>query len=428
MCGIAGWYNCSFSPEVLKNMLDSLKHRGPDERGVYYTENSAVGHVRLSVLDLEGGQQPVQCLGGEVLAFNGEIYNFRQLNKELADLGFPGDAGGDTAVLARAWSCWGVRCLSKLDGMFAISVYDPKNRVMILARDTYGEKPLYYIRRGNGFFFASEIKAMKGVPDWNPSLNPNGVRSFFTTRYAAGANIPQSGVERLQPGRFLVADVSGLRIEKFGNIADGFLFPENMEDFEPFFVEAIASRIVSDVPLGIYLSGGIDSGLIASIASRKSRKRLKAFTVALNEDDDDFIGALRTAKELDLDHTPIFLNADDYLRLPEIVGHMDLPNTDSIIVAQYRLAETASKTVKVVLTGDGADEIDYGYHHIHQLYHLNQLFKYLPTNVRSKGLWLINNVPIAFMDRISPYQFSIGERGLDRIKKMLGKSPIRLGM
>jgi asparagine synthase (glutamine-hydrolysing) len=422
MCGIAGWFNCNYGPSILDKMLDAIEHRGPDERNVYHSKNCSIGHVRLSILDLSGGHQPYKCPQGEILAFNGEIYNFRQLDEELSALGFPGNADGDTAVLSRAWSRWGINGLVKFDGMFAISVYDPAKNALFLARDYYGEKPLFFMEKGRGIVFASEIKAFKKLPDWEPKLAPEGIRSFLSTRYIAGSNFPISDIKRLLPKEYIVVDDSGIRKGKWFKGCYNSSLPETLNELEQFFFNSINSRMVSDVPLGVYLSGGLDSGIIASIAAQNSTKNVEAYTVALDEDDEDFQGALETAREIGLNHKPFLLKKDDYQNLPRIVRHMDLPKADSIVVAQYRLAETASQSLKVVLTGDGADEIDFGYHHIHQIFKLQMLFKYFPDLLAKHSHKILDFMPSKLIDVFSPYSFSVGNNGQNRIKEMLGVS------
>lgn len=350
-------------------MVDALAHRGPDGAGVWVRNGVAMGHRRLSIIDLAGGGQPMANEDGRIqVTFNGEIYNFRQLRGELKRLGHQFRTDCDTEVIVHAYEQWGSNCVNRFRGMFAFAIADTIRRRVLLARDHLGVKPLYY-RVGNGYFaFASELNALRQVDDDIPKGNPLAVELFLRFQYIPTPETIYQNVYKLPPAHYLEVDFDGciLQTSRYWdlqyNTLRGLSEEQWLERVEAVLTESVEAHLTADVPVGVLLSGGVDSTLIAHIASQKLGQQIQGFSIGFGEEDHSELSYAKLAADacrVDL-HSQIV--TEDMLDiLPEIVAQYGEPFGDSSALATWYLARLAREHVPVVLSGDGGDEAFGGY-------------------------------------------------------------------
>lgn len=383
MCGIAGYYNTDHRPAssvVLKRMTDVIAHRGPDGEGSYVCEAVALGHRRLAIIDLSpGGHQPKASEDGRyVITFNGEIYNFREIRLELESLGRQFHTQSDTEVLLYAYVEWGVGCFPRLNGMFALAIWDNAEKTLILARDRYGVKPLYYHDTGKSFIFGSEIKAVFANGAIGPRVDSVGLFEYLSFQNFLADRTMFDGVRLFPAGTFATvkATDTGSVASRFTRYWDyDFIEPERpqrseeyVEELDRLFIQAVSRQLVSDVDVGAYLSGGMDSGSITAIAAQQI-PYMKTFTCGfdLNSASGIELGfdERPTAEYMSYlfktEHYEMVLKAGDMERvMPKLAWHMEEPRVGQSY-PNYYAAQLASKFVKVVLSGAGGDELFGGY-------------------------------------------------------------------
>jgi asparagine synthase (glutamine-hydrolysing) len=371
MCGISGHLSLTPQPSRIRRIVEHMNgliaHRGPDGQGVWVdsTNRVALGHRRLSILDIETGGQPMTAPSGATIVFNGEIYNYIELKLELGSYGFK--TTSDTEVLLAAYEKWGTKVLEHIRGMFAFAIWDPKSQSLFCARDHFGIKPFYFTQTNWGFFFASEAKAvlpfLKSV-----EADPAALKEYFYFQMQLGARTLFKDVFRLQPGTYLIANEEGVKVEKFWTpkyAASSMSENEAAERLRDLLRESVKMHVRSDVPIGAYVSGGVDSSFVASMANKEKHGELVAFTGKFSGYEgkfDESSYARDVATKLDI---PIYerdIKSSDFAEsFQKIVYHMDYPEAGPGVFAQYCIAETASKHRKVVLGGQGGDEIFAGY-------------------------------------------------------------------
>jgi asparagine synthase (glutamine-hydrolysing) len=367
-----------------------LRHRGPDDDGVYLDGQAGVGIAarRLSVIDVEGGHQPIANEDGTVwAALNGEIYNHPALRERLRADGHNFATGTDTEILVHAYEQYGEDLVHHLEGMFAFAVWDAPRRRLMVARDRFGEKPLYYTDRGGALTFASELTALRsGVPGrWD--LDPAAIDAFFVLGYIPGPRTVFSNASQLPPGHLLFWDVDhpGVRLRRYWtppvtHAKGGVPAAELVSETRRLLERSVAARMIADVPLGVLLSGGVDSTLVAAIAAAASSSRLKTFTVgydtgAVNE----LEPARRAATALGSDHHQVVLRSSDVAaRVGRVITALDQPLADEALVAMHALAEFARQEVTVVIGGEGADELFCGYPRYTWLFRAERLHRVAP--------------------------------------------------
>jgi asparagine synthase (glutamine-hydrolysing) len=378
MCGITGVYNLDGRPVVagvVRAMTDSLIHRGPDGEGFYVDGPVGLGHRRLAIIDLSAaGRQPMANETGDVIiTYNGEIYNFQKLRVQLEALGHQFHSQTDTEVVVHAYEVWGTDCVNHFNGMFAFAIWDARDHRLFLARDRYGIKPLYYIRVGNTLLFASEIKALLRHPAVQTDVCYEALSEYFTFQNILTDLTLFKGVHLLPAGCFLLVDAQGLRQVRywdyqFGPTGFALSREEAAETLYQLFEQAVIRQLVSDVPVGSYLSGGMDSGSITAVAARHIR-RLSTFTGGFDLSSasglelgfDERAASEVMANLFKTEHYEIVLHAGDmeYV-LPSLVWHLE-----DLRVGQcypnYYVARLAGRFVKVVLSGGGGDELFAGY-------------------------------------------------------------------
>ena len=380
MCGIVGFAGSkadAASADVLTRMTDALQHRGPDGAGYHIDAASGVhlGHRRLAILDIEGGIQPMFNEDGQIaIVFNGEIYNHAELRRELLAHGhrFATDHS-DTEVLVHGYEQWGEGLLPRLNGMFAFAIHDKRQNRLFLARDRFGEKPLHYWHRPGMFAFASEMKALRAHPGFNEPLNPVSLHKYFAYGYVPSPHSLWQNCFKLPGGSFLVHDLETGRVTsksywQFELQPDAALNArpeaELAEELRALFQQAVTRRMISDVPLGVFLSGGIDSSAALACASiARSGQPLDSFTIGFNEPSYDESGfARQMAGHVRSRHHEDILSIDALRNvMEETLACLDEPIADPSIVPTFVLSRFARSHVKVALSGDGGDELFAGY-------------------------------------------------------------------
>jgi asparagine synthase (glutamine-hydrolysing) len=375
MCGIAGIVLKDRAGVVdeptLSRMTDVLRHRGPDDRGVNVWGNVGFGHRRLSIVDLEGGHQPMSAADGTLwVTFNGELYNYVELRADLIQRGYRLRTYSDTEVLLHLYDCHGLRMFEHMNGMFAFALWDTHTRRLLLARDRFGEKPLYYYRDGERLLFASEIKAILAAPGVRAEADPAAVQEYLTFQYCLGDSTLFRGIKRLPPATYLLLDDTGAEIESREYWSLG--FEEDHSRTEDYWVDelrflledAVKVRLRSDVPVGTYVSGGVDSGIVSSLAAKLMGHGLPAFTGYFAEGDEfnELRYAEMVAKQNGSPHHVVCPSSADFAdNIRRVIYHMDEPAAGPGAFPQLMVSALAQRQVKVVLGGQGGDEIFGGY-------------------------------------------------------------------
>ncbi|NNF29201.1 MAG: asparagine synthase (glutamine-hydrolyzing) [Gemmatimonadetes bacterium] len=401
MCGICGKVSARrVDIDQILAMTHSLAHRGPDDEGVYVGDGVGLGFRRLSIIDLEGGAQPMASGDGSVhIVFNGEIYNYRALRKDLQDDGFEFRTHSDTETILNAYLRDGVDCLSHLRGMFAFAIWDARIKRLFLARDRLGQKPLYYAQAGNDFYFGSEIKALLTADNSLAELDLAALDEYLTVRVIAAPRSMFSGIKKLAPAHYLTFDAAqGVEVKRYWDLSYEPKLkgdPEELlEELERKLVETIRIHLESDVPVGAFLSGGMDSTLIvALLASHGLAEGLQTFSVSLPLGRFDEAPLARlVAEKYGTHHREEVIQPSLVRDLPRLVAQLDEPS-DSLAACMDLVARMASREVKVVLGGDGGDELFGGY----DRYLGNQLadhYARIPTVVRDKLIGpILSRVP-----------------------------------
>lgn len=423
MCAIFGFVGLA-DKNLLFKMARLLAHRGPDDSGFHQDQNVSLGHRRLSIIDLSpGGHQPFLSEDKKkILVANGEIYNFKALRKILEKKGHKFFGKSDNEVILHGYEEWGRKAVTKLVGIFAFALWDKNKKTLILIRDHLGVKPLYYAQRGDSFIFASEAKAILAWEKLNKEVDPVSIDYYLSLRFLPGERTMFKEIKRLSPGSVLIFKNGKIKIRRYwqpGGEKNLVNEEEAKRKLRAQLEESVFSQLVSDVPLGTYLSGGIDSSVITALAQKKKATPLETFSLGFGSKIDEIDKAREVAKFLKTDHHQFLVSEKDFTFLPEIVGCLDEPIGDPIILPIYLLAKNASKEVKVVLTGDGADEIFGGYIHHLGIFWKEKLTKIFPPPL----LVLVAKIlPSKIIDQIFPYPASIGEKGKERLLQFLRAS------
>lgn len=373
MCGITGWFDCRDRrrpDEVLaRAMNDAVRHRGPDGEGFHFEPGLALGHRRLAIIDLETGSQPMFTEGGRIaIVFNGEIYNYRELRHTLQNLGHTFATRSDTEVILRAWVHWGRKCVERLHGMFAFALWDGRDQALFLARDRLGEKPLYYAPLPDGsLIFGSELKALAVHPAMPRKIDPCAVEDFFTFGYINEPRTIYEGVKKLEAGHTLVCRREGRpALESYWTPKPTENFRGGLEDaageLRERLATAVKSQLVADVPVGSFLSGGVDSSAVTAMMARSVRDSVECFTIGFDEPRfDERSYAEGVAERYHLRQSTETVRSDDLESVAAMPTIFDEPFGDSSALPTYRLARLARRSVKVALSGDGGDELFAGY-------------------------------------------------------------------
>ncbi len=371
MCGIAGI--AAREPgripgeDRLRRMSAALAHRGPDDEGISVVGRVGLAHRRLSIIDLTGGRQPMADPGGRVrIVYNGEIYNFRELAGELRGLGCAVEGRSDTEVLLAAYLHWGPACVERLNGMFAFVIHDGRTDELFAARDRFGEKPLYLCETGREILFASELKALAAGGAEMGGLDRTALYQFFTRGYVSGPGTIFTGVRRLPPGHARLWSGAGARTWRYWTPpepSEEIVDPgEALREATGLLRDSVRMRLVSDVPLGFFLSGGIDSSLVVALGAESAEGRMETFAVGFEESRyDERPYARRVADRFGTRHHEFVLRPEGVGTAEELAWQMDEPFADSSALPTFFLSRLTREHVKVALSGDGGDEMFAGY-------------------------------------------------------------------
>ncbi len=440
MCGIAGFYGPE-DKKLIREMTALLEHRGPDQCGYYTDSQVSLGHRRLSIIDLsEDGKQPMSNEDGSVwVVFNGEIYNYKELRALLVQKGHRFRSRTDTEVIVHAYEEYGEKCVELLNGCFAFVIYEQKSgrersgkeRTLLLARDRLGIKPLYYTFAGERFLFASEIKSLLAAPEVPREVNREALEQYLTFYSNPLEETMFKGIYKLLPGHVLRFRDGRLYRKQYWELR---MSPERIPqqrartELYSLLSHSVQKRLMADVPLGVYLSGGVDSGSVVALMSKLSggagdagssgSGRIKTFSVGFREDpaNNELARARQSAEFFGTDHREIIIGADSIKALPAVVWHQDEPMGDPTSIPTYFLSKEAKKSVTVVLTGEGADEQFAGYEQEKFMLLRRKYLESLPFG-RALSSYISRSVikiPAKLLNPLFKYMGSLGEEGKKR--------------
>jgi asparagine synthase (glutamine-hydrolysing) len=426
MCGIAGYLGRTV-PDLLPRMMGGIRHRGPDGEQEFTASPVHFAHARLAIIDLVTGAQPMPSAGGRLVTiYNGEIYNYVELRAELEAQGARFQTRSDTEVIPVGYQRFGAGFFARLNGMFAFALADFERRSLFLVRDHFGIKPLYYARTGDGLVFASSARAVAMHPSVDRSLNPSALRDYLQFRYVPSGRHFFSGVETLPPATILECGFDG------GVTPTAFWQPRQrtpkeqpdldawVDGTRDLLEDALRIQLRSDVPVGIFLSGGVDSSTVATFASRHAAGPMTAYTYAMEGAHDEVAAAAEIGTHVGARHVVVSGEGSGGLSgLYDAIACMDHPVGDAIIVPTYRLCQAAARDLKVVLTGEGADETFGGYVHFAALIKLSRLARLVPVAHRLAGG--VRLLPLALLNHFFDYQASLGRLGRLKLARMISR-------
>ncbi|MDX2107688.1 MAG: asparagine synthase (glutamine-hydrolyzing) [Candidatus Melainabacteria bacterium] len=422
MCGIAGYMNLTGNPVEtgeripLATMCDSIKHRGPDEWGMQVVGPSALGMTRLSIIDLSTGKQPISNHDDSVwIVFNGEIYNFQALKESLLQKGYKFKTGTDTEVILHLYQEHGLACLNHLEGMFAFAIFDKNKKRLLIARDRMGEKPLHYAIVGDHLVFCSEIKGILAFPEFKKEVDTFALRQYMALEYVPAPRSIFAGINKLPPASYLLVENGQIKTETYWQIPrteNQMGEQEALTRLKDLLDESIKLRLISDVPLGVFLSGGIDSSLITAMASKHVSHKLETFSIGFEEASfDESSHAQAVADHIGTSHTMKKLTSGAIVQsVSKLWEYLDEPLADASIIPTYLLSKMTKESVTVALSGDAGDELLGGYP-TYLAHNLAGLFNIIPSGVLHR---LIN--PMVSMLPVSHNNLSFDFK----VKRFLG--------
>jgi asparagine synthase (glutamine-hydrolysing) len=376
MCGIAGFADSADlsssldherSLELVHRMCDAIRHRGPDDEGVWVDEGVALGMRRLSIIDLATGHQPIHNEDRSLwIVFNGEIYNFLALRRELEAAGHCFYTSSDTEVIIHAYEQWGQGAIERLRGMFGVAIWDKNARTLLIARDRIGIKPMHYATVNGRLYFASELKSLLEAPGLSREIDPGALDHYLSFLYTPRDGSIFKSVRKLPPGHLLTWHDGRMTVEQYWRIAAAESFAGTEQDavreLRTVLRDAVRSHMISDVPLGAFLSGGVDSSLVVALMSEVSSAPVKTFSIGFDEPAFDELDHARcVARHLGTDHEELIVKPDGVTILDKLISHFDEPFADSSAIPTWYVSEMARRHVTVVLSGDGGDELFGGY-------------------------------------------------------------------
>jgi len=376
MCGIAGFVESASAGHPLTTdeahvlahqMCDVIRHRGPDDEGIYSTDGVALGMRRLSIIDLSTGHQPIHNEDRTAwIVFNGEIYNYGELRRELEAAGHRFYTATDTETIVHAYEQWGTAAVARLRGMFGLAIWDLRTRTLLLARDRVGIKPLHYAVAGGRLYFGSEIKSLLCAPDLSREIDLDALNHYLSFLYTPRDRSIFKAVQKLPPGHLLTWTDGRIDIKQYWQLPDQETFhgseAEAVAALDDVLTGAVRSHLMSDVPLGAFLSGGVDSSTVVALMARTAGTRVKTFSIGFDEPAfDELDKARRVARHFDTEHHEFIVKPDAVSILDRLVAHFDEPFADSSAIPTWYVSEMARRYVTVVLSGDGGDELFGGY-------------------------------------------------------------------
>ena len=375
MCGIAGFVDRNAPPAsgnaasfaLVHRMCDVIRHRGPDDEGIHVAPGVGLGMRRLSIIDLAGGRQPIHNETLTVwVVFNGEIYNYQDLRAELESAGHRFSTSSDTETIVHAYEQWGDGAFARLRGMFGIALWDAASRTLLLARDRAGQKPVHYAERGGRLYFGSEIKSLLAAGAVDARINLRALDHYLAFLYTPRDDSIFEGVRKLPPGHFLRWHDGRIDVKRYWQVSAHETFAGSEADavaeLERVLEDAVRSHMISDVPLGAFLSGGVDSSAVVGMMARASSQPVKTFSIGFDEPEFDELEHARTvARHFGTEHHEFVVRPDGLSILDDLVSHFDEPFADSSAIPTWYVSEIARRHVTVVLSGDGGDELFGGY-------------------------------------------------------------------
>ena len=408
MCGITGWANVDSQvpkkfgdEEQLRSMCEKIVHRGPDSEGIWIGNGVALGMRRLAIIDLKFGDQPVWNREKTVVAImNGEIYNFREIRKNLEQKGYKFHTESDTEILPNLYEEYGESFVNHLNGMFAIAIWDAKKEKLLLARDRFGQKPLYYGVFDNKLFFASEIKALLAHEEIQREIDPEALNQYLSYDYVPAPLSIYKGIKKLPAAHTLIWSKGEINISEYWKLSFKKIekqpsIKEAAQQLRDIISDSVNMRLVSDVPLGVLLSGGIDSSTIAAFAQRHTSKKIKTFSIGFDEDSfDESKYAREVANHLGTEHFEEKLSVKTAQNLISEIGKwLDEPLADASLIPTYLLSKFVRKNVTVALGGDGGDEIFAGYP-MYFGHKVSNIYKTIPKFIRAGIIEpIVNKLP-----------------------------------
>jgi asparagine synthase (glutamine-hydrolysing) len=423
MCGIAGIFSFGDAPveeTELRRMCAAIVHRGPDDDGFYFGARVGLGMRRLSIIDLATGHQPVRNEDGSVwVVFNGEIYNFRDLRLDLQRRGHAFYTSTDTEVIAHLYEEYGEHCVEPMRGMFTFAIWDARRETLLLGRDRLGVKPLYYAETGGRLVFASELKSILELPDIERRLSARALSALLTSQCTPSDQSIVEDVKKLEPGHVLIAAPHrkpvvrhywDVRFEPETGRSEAYF----VEKLRELLTESVRLRLVSDVPLGAFLSGGIDSSSVVATMAKLVASPVKTFSIGFKENRyNELDHARAVSKQFGTEHHELILEPDALSVLDSIIWHLDEPLGDASCIPTYMVSKLASQHVKVALSGDGGDEIFAGYSHY--IDEAGERRIHVPTPLRKVLRGAAKLMPIGMTGRNYVYHYSLDgtERYLD---------------
>lgn len=429
MCGILG-FNWE-DTKLLRRGLNEIKHRGPDNSGKFSDKRVSLGHNRLSIIDLsKSGNQPMFDSKKEIaIIFNGEIYNHSELRVKLKEK-YKFKSQTDTEVLIYLYKEHGPDFLKKLNGMFAICIYDKKKQQLFLARDRLGIKPLYYYKKEDKFMFASEIKAILQNKRIKREVNPEALQYYLAFRANTSDKSFIKDISKIPPGHSITYELRSnkLSLKKYWDLPRKIKTrtkKESTEILKNLLEDSVRLRLMSDVPYGAYLSGGVDSGTIVSLMGKYSSKSVKTFSVGFREDEhSETKEAKFLAGKLKTEHHELLISKDSIKQLPKIVYQSDEPSADPTIIPTYFLAKYNKKYCTVILTGEGSDELFAGYPQYKFMKIHQTLLRYLPRLIRRLLIKTIKATPKSILNIGFKYSEALGEKAMERFSNyVLSNNP-----
>jgi asparagine synthase (glutamine-hydrolysing) len=407
MCGIVGFVALDGRHRadrvVVSRMLRAIHHRGPDDEGMHLDERATLAMRRLSIIDVHGGHQPIGNRDGSLwVVCNGEIYNFRELRSTLMKEGSRFRSGSDCEVLIHLYAKHGEAFVEHLNGMFAFALWDARERKMIVGRDRLGIKPLYYVRQPGSIVFASEVKALLTMPGFSVRLDQSALEAYLSLGYVPAPLTLVDGVRKLPPASLLVVKDGGVTIRRYWEMPNAVDHRRSEDDWSEAIREqldrAVHSQMVSDVPIGAFLSGGIDSSAVVALMAKHSAQPVKTYSIGFEGGGAESLYnelpyAREVAHRFGTDHREIMVTPDVVGLLPRLIWHLDEPLADSALVTTYLVAEFARRDVKVILSGVGGDELFGGYRR-YLGEHYGRMYRRLPRWLRETGIpWVAEKLP-----------------------------------
>jgi len=416
MCGIVGFRSgkvFNTLRESLPQAVSTLAYRGPDDSGLFFDKKAGVGlgHRRLSVIDLStAGCQPMGSEDGRVqIVHNGEVYNFREIRDVLEGCGHSFHSGTDTEVILKAYLQWGIDCVKRFMGMFAFALWDGRNGCLFLARDRLGIKPLYYYFRGGTLLFASELKALMAFKDFDRNIESDAVPLFLHYQYIPAPRTIFSHTYKLLPGHYMIFDGRKPASHPYWRLPElpedlGSSYAneqESLDVLDGLLTRAVSDRLVSDVPLGALLSGGIDSSMIVALMQKVNRSPVRTFTVGFREPEyNEARWASRVARHLGTDHTEFYVTAKEAIEvIPRLPEMYDEPFADSSAIPTYLVCRLARSHVTVAMSGDGGDEQFAGYVRYWSTQAMAKVFQWLPGSIKEELAFLLGAIPSRWVEK-----------------------------